>query len=142
MPPHETVGETVDRRVTDDGHEIALIRRGAEFEIVYDGNFLMASDCRRSERSLAELALAPLGQRDDVTVLVAGLGMGHTLRAALDAPGVVGVDVVEISPAVVEWNRAHFGALNGHALDDARVRLHVGDLQGFTKRVRLEGLAP
>jgi spermidine synthase len=135
------VGETVDRRVTADGHEVALVRRGDEWEIVYDGNFLMASDCRRSEQALAELTLAPLGQRNDVTVLVAGLGMGHTLRAALDAPGVVRVDVVEIAEPVVEWNRRHFGALNGGALDDPRVRLHVGDLLGFLKRVRLEPLA-
>jgi spermidine synthase len=100
-----SVGETIDRRVTSDGHEVALVKRGDDFEIIYDGNFLMASDCRRSEQSLAELALSPLSQRDDVTVLVAGLGMGHTLRAVLNTPGVVRVDVVEIEPAVVEWNQ-------------------------------------
>src|SRR2546430_2655608 len=102
-PGSLTAAETVDRRVTPDGNEIALVRRGVEFEIVYDGQFLMASDCRRSERELATLALAPLGQRNDVTVLVAGLGMGHTLRAVLDTVGVVRVDVVEVSDAVIEW---------------------------------------
>ena len=132
------VGETIDRRVTSDGHEIALVKRDEAFEIIYDGNFLMASDCRRSERSLAELALAPLSQRDDVTVLVAGLGMGFTLRAVLDGPGVQRVDVVEISDAVVAWNREHFGKLNGGALADPRVHLHEGDLLGFLKRTRFE----
>ncbi len=131
-----SVGETIDRRVTPDGHEVALVKRGDEFEIVYDGTFLMASDCRRSERALAELAFAPLSQRDDVSVLVGGLGMGHTLRAVLDAPGVVRVDVAEISDAVVEWNRQHFGALNGDALADPRVHLHVADLATFIKQVR------
>jgi spermidine synthase len=131
-----SIGEVVDRRVTPDGTEVALIKRGAEFEIVYDGNFLMASDCRRSERSLAELAMAPLSQRDDVKMLIAGLGMGHTLRAALDSPGVLRVDVIEISDAIVEWNRAHFGAFNGNALADPRVHLHQIDVLGFLKQIR------
>jgi spermidine synthase len=136
MPIDPVVGETVDRRVTPDGHEVALVRRGDAWEIVWDGQFLMASDCRRSERSLAELALAPLNPRDDVTVLVGGLGMGHTLRAALDAPGVVRVDVVEISQAIVDWNRLHFGAISGEPLADPRVTLHVADLAWFVERAR------
>jgi predicted membrane-bound spermidine synthase len=131
------VGETIDRRVTPEGTEIALVRRGDVYEIVYDGTFLMASDCRRSEQALAELGLAPL-QRDDITVLVAGLGMGHTLRSVLDQRGVVRVDVVELSDAVVDWNRRYFGRLNGDALADPRVHLHVADLMGFLKHVRHE----
>jgi spermidine synthase len=130
------VGETIDRRTTEDGHEIALVKRGDAYEIIYDGNFLMASDCRRSERTLAELAMAPLSQRDDVTVLVGGLGMGHTLRAVLDSPGVVRVDVLEISTAVVEWNRQHFGGLNREALADPRVHLHTADLLGFLRQIQ------
>ena len=135
-------GEVIERRVTPEGTEIALVKRDAEFEIVYDGHFLMASDCRRSERSLAELAMAPLSQRDDVTVLVAGLGMGHTLRAALDSPGVIRVDVVEISDAVVEWNRQYFAALNGAALDDPRVQLHTVELAQFVKQFRYTPIEP
>jgi spermidine synthase len=134
------VGEVIERAATADGHELALVRRGEAFEIVFDGNFLMASDCRRSEKALAELAMAPLGQRDDVTVLVAGLGMGHTLRAALDLPGVVRVDVVELAPAVVAWNRCHFAALNGGALDDPRVHVHEAELQTFLKRARMNAV--
>ena len=136
--PEPPVGETLDRRVTAEGSEIALIKRGEEFEIIFDGQFLMASDCRRSERQLAELAMAPLGQRDDITILVAGLGMGHTLRAVLDIPGVVRVDVVEVAEAVVDWNRLYFGAHNGNVLGDPRVHLHTGDLLGFLKRMRHE----
>ncbi len=128
-------GKTLERRTTSDGHEVALVQRGKAFEIIYDGNFLMASDCRRSERALAELALAPLAQRDDIAVLIGGLGMGFTLRAALDAPGVKRIDVVEISDAVIDWNRAYFGVFNGNALDDPRVHLHQSDLLGFLKQM-------
>jgi spermidine synthase len=130
------VGEVIDRRVTPDAHEVALVKRGTEYEIIYDGNFLMSSDCRRSEKSLAELAMAPLSQRDDAKILVAGLGMGYTLRAVLDFPNVQRVDVVEISDAVVDWNRQYFGDLNGRALEDPRVHLHVADLAGFLKQMR------
>lgn len=136
----EAVATTIDRRVTTEGTELALVRRGAGYEIIYDGQFLMASSCRRSEQALAELSLAPLTQRNDITVLVAGLGVGHTLRAVLDLPGVVRVDVVEAAQAVVEWNREHFGAVNGGALDDPRVHVHVSDLQAFLKRQRLSPL--
>ena len=130
--------DTIDRRVTAEGEEITLLGRGAEFEILVDGRPLAASDARRSERSLVELTLAPLAQRNDITVLLAGLGMGHTLRALLDAPGVTRVDVVEISDAIVDWNRQHFAPHNGDALSDARVHVHVGDLLGHLKRLRYE----
>lgn len=84
-----------------------------------------------------ELALAPLGQRDDITVVLAGLGMGFTLRALLGAPGVQRVDVVEASPAMIEWEARHFAALNGDALKDPRVELHATDLAAFCKSLRL-----
>jgi len=129
------VGDTIERKVTPDGAELALVRRGDEYEIIYDGTFLMASDCRRSEKELAKLGLDPL-RRDDITVLVAGLGMGHTLRAVLDYPGVIRVDVVEISQDIVDWNRKYFGPLSGNALDDPRVHLHVGELMSFLKQQR------
>lgn len=135
-PGGEVVGETIERHVSPEGIEIALVRRGELFEIICDGQFLMASDCRRSEQSLAELSLAPLGQRNDITVLVGGLGMGFTLRAVLDSPGVTRVDVVEVDQAVIDWNRRYFGPLHKNALDDPRVRLHHADLLGLLKRHR------
>lgn len=61
------------------------------------------------------------------TVLIGGLGMGFTLRAALDASSAV-VTVAELIPAVVEWNKLHLGRLAGDPLDDPRARLHVGDV--------------
>ena len=131
-----SAGETIDRRVTPEGHELLLLKRETEFEIHLEGRLLVASDCRRSERSLVELAMSPLSQRDDKTVLLAGLGMGHTLRAVLDAPGVIRVDVLEMFAAVVDWNREHFGRLNGDALADPRVHLHTTDVLGFLKRIR------
>jgi spermidine synthase len=130
-----TPAAVVDRRV-EDGATIELVQRGDAFDVLIDGRRVMRSDARRAEKQLVELALAPLGQRDDITVVLAGLGMGFTLRALLDAPGVQRVDVIESSPAVLEWEARHFAGLNGDALKDPRVRLHTGDLAAFLKGVR------
>ena len=71
--------------------------------------------------------------------MVGGLGMGFTLRATLDLlpPGAT-VRVVELVPAVVEWNRGPLGSIAGHPLNDRRVRIEVGDV-GFTLRANPGG---
>ena len=130
----------IDSRV-EDGVKVELVQRGEAFDVLVDGRRVMRSDARRAERQLVELALAPLGQRDDITVVLAGLGMGFTLRALLDAPGVKRVDVVEASRAVVEWEARHFAAVNGDALKDPRVHLNAVDLATFLKAVRTKDVA-
>ena len=130
-----TAAAVIDRRV-EDGATVELVQRGDAFDVLVDGRRVMRSDARRGEKQLVELALAPLGQRDDITVVLAGLGMGFTLRALLDAPGVQRVDVVEASRAVVEWEARHFAAFNGDALEDPRVHLHAVDLAVFLKGLR------
>jgi spermidine synthase len=131
----------LDRRV-EDGATVELVQRGDAFDVLVDGRRVMRSDARRAEKQLVELALAPLGQRDDITVVLAGLGMGFTLRALLDAPGVQRVDVVEASRAVLEWEARHFAGLNGDARKDPRVTLHALDLAAFVKAVRTHQVAP
>jgi len=101
-------------------------------EILIDGAFLMASHGSHSERAMADLAhrRLPAGSTG-LSVLVGGLGAGHTLRAALDLPGIERVEVVEIGRKVVDWNRTYFSETNGHAVDDPRVRIvhgHVLDV--------------
>ena len=135
MSPATPTPEVLDRRV-EDGAVIELVRRGEALDVLLDGRRVMRSDARRGEQSLVELTLAPLGQRDDVTVVLAGMGMGFTLRALLDRPNVKRVDVVEGSPAMIEWEARHFAGLNGDALKDPRVNLHAMDLGAFLKSVR------
>ena len=65
---------------------IELRQRGErDYLITLDGRVLMNSAGSRSEKALAELACAELRGRRRPRVLVGGLGMGCTLRAALDA---------------------------------------------------------
>lgn len=99
------------------------------YEILIDGAFLMASHGSHAERAMAGLGrqrLAPEAGR--LTVLVGGLGAGHTLRAALDLDGVQRVVVAEIGAKVIEWNRLYFAEANGYAVDDPRVEIEIADL--------------
>jgi spermidine synthase len=131
------LSELIERLVDESGVTLELRRRGAAYDVLAEGRRVMVSDERRAERSLVELALAPLRDRDDVSVLLAGVGMGFTLRAVLDAPSVRRVDVVEASDAILAWDTRYFAALNGDALKDRRVQLHRAELSGFLKQVRL-----
>ena len=123
MKPWETVG----RARVPDGSEMVLARRGDEWVVRASGRVLMTSRTHGSEEALAELALQRVARPR--AVLVGGLGLGYTLRAALDrlAPD-ARVVVAELVPELVEWNRGPVAALAGRPLDDPRVRLAVGDV--------------
>jgi spermidine synthase len=94
------------------------------YEIIFNGVFLMASYNERSSRAAAMLAIEPLiKERKDIRVLIGGLGIGYTLREALDFNNVSEIDVVEISEHIIHWAKSFFTELNGNALSDSRVRL-------------------
>ncbi len=102
------------------------------YEIIFNGVFLMASYNKRAEKAVATLAIESLaGERRAMRALIGGLGMGYTLRAALDYDGIQAVDVVEIEEHVIRWAQRFFGELNGHALSDPRVRLVQMDLRDY-----------
>ena len=121
--------EILDRERAPEGSELVLYRRDDEFVIRVGGRELMSSRSSHSERELARLVIARLPPRDDPRVLVGGLGMGFTTRAALDAlpPGGT-VTVAELVPAVVAWNRGPLADLAGRPLDDPRTRVEVKDV--------------
>jgi len=108
---------------------LQLRQRGArEFLIVIDGRVLMTSNDRRSEQALATLACRDLASARP-RVLIGGLGMGYTLRAALDAlPATAQVTVAELTPAVEDWCRGPLAALTGGALQDPRVEVVIDDV--------------
>ncbi len=107
-----------------------LRQRDNEFMVQADGKILMTSRRHGSEEILAQVGCARINA-DKPRVLVGGLGFGFTLRAALDVlPHVAEVTVCELIPAVVDWNRdSQLADMNGHALDDDRVQLELGDIQ-------------
>src|SRR5204863_9178742 len=121
--------QTLDRTLMSDGTEMTLARRGDEHSIRVDGDVLMTSQSHGSEEELAERGCAGLDTLPRARVLVGGLGMGFTARAALAAlrPDAV-VDVVELVGAVVRWNRELIGHLADAPLLYPRVRVIEGDV--------------
>jgi len=89
----------------------------------------MNSRQHESELELARLGCASLTGHKAPRILIGGLGLGYTLRQALDmlSPHAE-VVVSELLGAVVEWNREFFGTLNSHPLEDERVNLKAGDI--------------
>ena len=111
------------------GQELRLWQRGQEFSIRLGRDELMNSRIHGSEEELATLACDRVGDRPAPRLLVGGLGMGFTLRTALDALKKESkVVVAELMPAVIAWNMSLLAALTGNSLDDPRVSLIEGDV--------------
>ena len=120
---------TLESLQTPDG-ELELRQRGADdFLIVLDGRVLMNSRENRSELALGEFAARATTPNPAPRILIGGLGMGCTLRAALDAlpSGAEGV-VAEINEVVLRWCEGALGALTGYATNDPRVRVEISDV--------------
>lgn len=125
MKPWESLAETL----APDGQPLVLRRRGHEYLIYAGGHDLMSSEDDVSSKALGALGCAHLAGVPHPRVLVGGLGMGYTLRAALDCLGPdATVEVAELVDAVVAWNRAWLGDLAGRPLEDPRTHLMVLDV--------------
>src|SRR4051812_42618341 len=101
------------------GGQLKLMQRGAEFSIMSGAIELMNSRLFGSEKALANLACERLARRGNPHILIGGLGMGFTLRAALaDLPAGARVTVAELVPAVLAWARGPMAHLHGDSLAD------------------------
>ncbi len=127
----------LDRRATPHG-EVALRRVGPHWEIIVNGVSCMSTAWGgRSEARLVAATLTASGRGR--RVLLGGLGLGCSLRAALAVPTVAEVVVVEREPAVVDWHRGLLRELSEAALDDPRVQVVVADLVDLVAAGRVAG---
>lgn len=117
-------------RVETDEGPLELLERGPDdYLITVGGRVLMNSRLHLSEVALSEIACGALREHPRARALISGLGMGYSLRAALDVlPPDAEVHVVELHQAVVDWCRGPIAALSRGALDDPRVRVVIGDV--------------
>ena len=137
-----TGGEVLEQATGPDGETLTLRRAGGGFEILTNGRPLMASAIRRSEVELVNIGMVPLRDRNDITVLLCGLGMGHMLAHLLASPRVIRVDVVEHAAPIIEWNRTHLSTLHHQPpLADSRVHVHQKGLADYLRDMRY-GLIP
>jgi spermidine synthase len=123
--------ELLDSATTPDGNVLTLHRHDGAYTINVDGIELMSSRRHASEDVLAELVCNPLLQRNapSATVLIGGLGLGFTLRAALRSlPADARVVIVEIMAEVIRWNQNPEYEISTEALRDPRVELLHADV--------------
>ncbi len=111
------------------GGDLRLLRRSAEFSIRLGQNELMNSRRGGSEEALATLACERIRARARPLMLIGGLGMGFTLRAALAGLGSgARITVAELVPAVLAWARGPMAEIFGESLTDPRVRIRQADV--------------
>ena len=108
---------------------LRLMQRGNEYSIMTGGIELMNSRMSGSEQALATLTCARLKDRPAPRLLIGGLGMGFTLRAALEVlPALSRVEVAELLPTVINWARGPMAEIFSGCLDDRRVFIIEGDV--------------
>ena len=130
MKRYERLGEAR----TPDGTVIALYRHDGAYLIRADGVELMSTRRHLSEDRLADVACTPIRDRAHARVLIGGLGLGFTLRAALrQLRGDARVVVAELVPEVIAWNADPRYELSAEAMRDPRVQVENDDVLAVLK---------
>ncbi|MCX6927562.1 MAG: spermine synthase [Verrucomicrobia bacterium] len=125
MKPNLKLAETT----TPDGARLILYEHDGAYCIRLNGQDLMHSAVTASELRLGELAAEVLSAQPDSLALLGWLGLGFTLKSLLanGGPGLK-VQVAELIPEIVDWNRTLLHHLNGALLDDSRVEVLPHDV--------------
>ena len=109
--------------------ELSLMRRGTEFSMKLGQNELMNSRLSGSEQALATLSCKRIEGVKQPCILIGGLGMGFTLRAALAVLGAEArIIVAELVPSVIAWARGPMAELFGGSLTDPRAEIREADV--------------
>jgi spermidine synthase len=110
--------------------DIRLIQRADEFSIMLGTIALMNSRLSGSEEAMASLSWERISDRPHAHMLIGGLGMGFTLRAALaELPATARITVAELMPAVLSWARGPMAPIFDGCLDDPRVDIQIDDVR-------------
>jgi spermidine synthase len=129
--------ERLDEATAPDGTVLTLYRRDDVYTIRVGGVDLMSTRRYHSEEQLAELVCRPLRDAAGPRVLIGGLGMGFTLKAALRSlPTDARVVVAEIVDEVIAWNRNPEYPFAGAAFDDPRVEVRHCDVADVLREAR------
>src|SRR4051812_18131118 len=126
MIPWKQIDST---RVPGGEVELRLMQRGAEFSMKIGQNELMSSRLSGSEEALATLACRRIETIKAPHLLIGGLGMGFTLRAALAVLGPKAkITVAELLPEVIAWARGPMAEIFGGSLVDPRASILCADV--------------
>ncbi len=121
------------------GGILALYEQDGAYSINFSGQELMHSKASASEKLLGKIGGESLPKGQPSRMLIGGLGLGFTLAAALETCGPdATLEVIELAPEVIDWNREHLQALNGKCVDDPRVELQVADATAIIRKAAPE----
>jgi spermidine synthase len=104
------------------------------YEVKLGDDFLMSSLFHEAERQLAKLGLAAL-EKENLDVVVGGLGLGYTAVAALEDSRVTSLVVVEYLEPVIEWHKNGLAPLGETLTKDSRCRLLQADFFALSREV-------
>ena len=125
----------LEQMTTPDGSTLSLAEHDGTYAIRVNGRELMSSRHSYSEEQLAVVACRPLRSSKGARVLIGGLGLGFTLRAALATLGRdAQVLVAELLPEVVAWSRNPAYGLASAALADPRTQIEIADVARVIER--------
>jgi len=131
MKPLERLGDAQ----TPNGTLLSLFRHDGAYLIRAGGVELMSTRRHLSEDTLAEVACAPLSHIPQVRVLIGGLGLGFTLRSALQHLGEdAEVVVAELLAEVIAWNANPDYHISVDAMRDPRVRVVHDDVSNVLEK--------
>jgi spermidine synthase len=132
LKPFRTLATTT----TPSGAKVTLHEHDGQYYLKLNGRQLMSTTCTTSELLLGDLACEGLRGRADTRVLIGGLGLGFSLQRVLELVGRhAQVEVAELLPDVVEWNRELLRNVNGVLLKDPRLKVLIEDVLGVIRRV-------
>jgi spermidine synthase len=100
------------------------------YEVKLGDEFLMSSLFTESEIQLSKLGLAALKQteyKNNLDVIVGGLGLGYTAVAALEDPAVRSLKVIDVMQPVIEWHQRGLVPLGNIITSDHRCILVHAD---------------
>lgn len=126
---------TLEDITTPDGSRMTLVSHDKDYVIRVNDRELMSTRHYASEEKLAQYACIPVAERANPRVLIGGLGLGFTLRAALKfLPAKAQVVVAELLPEVVAWNKNPAYPLAAASLADPRTTVEIGDVAKLIAR--------
>ncbi len=124
----------LDEAHMPDGTVYSLHKHDGKIYLKYNGFELMSTSLTYSEMMLADVGCQKIqeggGERPKhPKILIGGLGLGFTLKRTLELVGSPAtVDVAELMPPLIEWNKTHLVEFNGPLLEDPRTNIIQGDL--------------
>ena len=136
MKPTITVAETT----APDGSTFRLVTHDGQFILYMDDREVMSTMRTHSELLLADIGCDFKKKRKKPRVLIGGLGLGYSLRRALELTGPGSqIVVAELLPQVIEWNKTSLNGLNDDIMADPRTHIALADVYDLIYKAATKG---